>query len=332
VTHDTSPARPLFDDLVAGGAAKVEEWVRRSRGEDLHLDYKRPPRESNPDKRRRWLMETLGEAISGYAYGEGGLIVWGVDKIGRTRSGVESSHIPAPIGALAEFVAELRTLTTRAASPAPAGVRHEALPIAGDRGYAVTYVPASEEGVMDNALHCYHRRSGESFGVLEHYEVVHLLRRTARPRVELAVEMLPAGSSSAPGGGIRRGVDVVFGVSNVGGSLARYPALRIRFLRQWHVLASQNLLRFSEHPHPLQREHVRDVGPEPWQAFVGGADVVVYPRTTAHAFALHYTVPEDASDEEVPDLPYEYSVYADGASDSGTGVVRLVDLLAVPPR
>lgn len=298
--------------------AKDEQWE-----EGLHLDFKQVTRPSGglslEDRR------ALGEALSGFANSDGGLIIWGID-CRRVGGGPDVVQDLVPIRDLRAFLSDLQMQTSQSVSPPVHGVVHHRIMAPGERdaGFVVSLIPANDNpphmaGAKDQ--HRYYRRSGGSFLVMHHHEVADLFGRRPRPNLELSCRVVPNGVSGY-GDSVTADVRVVLGIKNTGRGVARFPALAIH--ESGSVVCSQYGLDGNGRTGLPQR--VMDSGSKV-RVFCGGSGDVVHPNTCLEVTRIPFKVSSDPTTAADLEIPYE--IYADGFSTSGIAVIKGEEILAV---
>lgn len=289
----------LFDSL---DAARIAEYIRTQQEEHLLLDFKTVSRSdlSASDDRKN-----LAKALSGFANSDGGLIVWGVEARKLRSDGPDCATAEKEIDDLATLVSRLNEFTGSFVRPLVDGVRHRAVPTAGNRGFAVTIVPESDVGphMALGGEGRYYKRSGSSFYPMEHFDVEDMFGRRKKPRLD--VEVTVASRGSVRGGGVieHKNPVGVF-VSNSGRGSATNLFVRLT-ISPPYVLSS--------------------IGPEPdgrgglprlsengnrQASYAGGANVVVHPGMRQGIAAIGVTV--TVGQEQLSDLEMVVELAADG--------------------
>lgn len=158
--------------------ALIDRFIIEHQEENLHLDFKlaQASMDSRDDRK------TLAKALSGFANGDGGVIVWGVDA-SPNEDGIDCAHTKRPILPLSQFISKLNEYTGQAVNPLVGGIVHRRIDAGKDSGFAATLVPASDAGPHMAKLgeDRYYKRSGSRFAKMEHYEVADMFGRRARP-------------------------------------------------------------------------------------------------------------------------------------------------------
>jgi hypothetical protein len=202
------------------GANEVAEFIRLGQEENLHLDFKTVGNANlrgNDDKRN------LAKCLSGFANSSGGLIVWGVDAR-KNLQGIDCACERAEIAPVRLFVSRLNELTGDAVSPIVDGVRHKAIEISLDKGFAVTLVPESDSGpyMANLGEDRYYKRSGDSFYRMEHFDLEDMFGRRQKPRLVFNLSNLPV-----PGDNTQE--DLRFSIQNTGRAMARHVGFFVKF-------------------------------------------------------------------------------------------------------
>ena len=184
----------LYTRYMSIAREDIERFVSDAQEEHLTLDFKtvQDAALKRPDDKR-----SIARSLSGFANSEGGLIIWGVDARKNDR-GIDAATALSPITELDRLVPRLNELTGEATSPVVEGVRHRAIDIGDNAGFGVTYVPESETGPYMARLgeNRYYKRSGDSFYVMEHFDVQDMFGRRKQPKLELSIRITGTGSQT----------------------------------------------------------------------------------------------------------------------------------------
>jgi hypothetical protein len=137
-------AEDIYDQLVRGGEAVIDDMIARRRSEELFLDFKRSRDSGAGTTLNLNDRENLARAISGFGNSEGGVIVWGVD-CSPDETGADLARASVPIENPERFVGWLEGAVSGCTIPAHPGVRHHAITTHGSaHGYVVSLIPQSE--------------------------------------------------------------------------------------------------------------------------------------------------------------------------------------------
>jgi hypothetical protein len=217
--------------------ALIDRFISEHREENLHLDFKLVQASMNSKEDRK----TLAKALSGFANGDGGVIVWGVDSRPDAED-IDCAQGKKPISPLSQLISKLNEYTGQAVNPLVSGVLHKRIETGPDSGFAVTLVPASDAGphMAKMGEDRYYKRSGSRFAKMEHYEVADMFGRRQRPELNL-IWRLQMSNEGAPGGGNYRVPAVIISIENSGRGSARAPFIEItspHFFVHTHGIAS----------------------------------------------------------------------------------------------
>ncbi len=309
------PAGEIYRRLQENGIKEIERMRDEQEQESLFLDFKAARGNKAPMEEED--RKTLGEALSGFANTEGGVLVWGVDcRRGTAPDDADAVQGLKPIQGLQRWLSDLQTFEHQVVSPALAGVRHHIIlePVHGeDCGYAITYVPKSES-VPHMAIaktkdqYSYFLRSGTSFVKMGHSMVADRFGR--RPHPDLHVSLYGRSQSEKDN---TRTYELVLGIKNVGRGLAVYPALLIR------LQGSLQFLQFGldgngndglpRHNRGFRQDQTNE------RMYAGGINDVIHPGTTRDVTKLTFSFPIDAllTKNHIA-LAFGFELFAEGYS------------------
>lgn len=252
----------------------LQQHVEERTPEDLHLDFKilNDASFTQEDK------VNLAKSLSGFANSDGGLLIWGVDARRDEVTNIDGAARLSPIANVALAHSRLIRLSGEALVPRHAGVRHRRIDQGDGSGYLVSIVPASSSPphMAKLGVNCYYKRSGDSFYMMEHFDIADAFGRRPQPRLRLYWSLHPGGIASGGGEATKYSVSAVFGIQNDGGGIARFPYLRL-LVEKPHALSTFGLdgnRRNGLPTRPLSGRSSLDGG-----YFVGGADDVIHPGT-----------------------------------------------------
>lgn len=216
--------------------ARISDFVATQHEEHLLLDFKTISRSdlSASDDRRN-----LAKALSGFANSSGGLIVWGVIARKARADGPDCASGLEPISDLSTFISRLNEFTGSFVRPAVEGVRHRAITIAPNSGFAITMVPESEAAphMAMGGEGRYYKRSGSSFYPMEHFDIADMFGRRRRPRLDIDITIAPRGSSRS-GGVVEHPRPIAIYVVNNGRGSARNLFASLRVSARYTISAS----------------------------------------------------------------------------------------------
>jgi hypothetical protein len=189
--------------------------------ERVHFDFKEKSDPRNPllddtDKKN------LARAISGFANGSGGVLIWGLK---------DDTIDPKPINSVSVFIVQLLQMCHNVTDPAVPGVDADFLPSDSNSrsGFGLVFVPESDLPPHRAILKCkatqnhYYVRSGSSFRVATHAQLADMFGRRPRPdlAINLDVKVRDQGKE----------LSITIALENNGRGLARYPFLSLEVSR-----------------------------------------------------------------------------------------------------
>lgn len=292
----------LADLFASLDAARIAEYIRTQQEEHLLLDFKTVNKSdlSATDDRKN-----LAKALSGFANSDGGVIVWGVDARKLKPDGPDCANAPKEIDNVATLVSRLNEFTGSFVRPFVDGVRHRALPTTDGRGFAVTFVPASDAGphMAMGGEGRYYKRSGSSFYPMEHFDIEDMFGRRKKPRFDVEFTVTSRGSMRS-GGIVEHENPIGVFLANHGRGSATNIFARLTVSAPFVLSAvgpeadgRGGLTRISEDGN----RHA---------SYGGGANVVVHPGMRQGVAAVGVTV--SVGQEQLADLELVLEVAADG--------------------
>jgi hypothetical protein len=264
-------AEELFAHYVSHGWTHVLHVIATELPETLHVDFKRKsnPTHSGLDKDDR---KNLGEAVSGVANSDGGVIIWGLETQ-RSDAGDFAAGVQ-PLADAPAFARSLAELTPEIVSPPIVGLRHIAIenPSNPPAGVVVTLVPESDitpHMARGPSQQRYYRRSGASFRPMEHYEIADLFGRRAHPVIDTEFKYDARLSRSGTIAIAEFRASLI--LRNRGRGLARYLSLALTKPQGYQVRhwtgESGGYLPLRLIPAPAGW----------WLRYAGGSGIVIYP-------------------------------------------------------
>lgn len=186
-------AQELYKKVVANGENAIDEFIETRAVEELFLDFKRSSDDGNSRRLNPNDRNNLAKAISGFGNSSGGIVVWGID-CSADDDGADVARAKVSINNVQRFLGNLQGAVSGCTIPPHNGVEHHAIVIdGGDKGYVVTYIPASE-----NAPHQvvgrlqYYIRAGSDFVPAPHQLLAGMFGRRPQPHVFHMFTISPA--------------------------------------------------------------------------------------------------------------------------------------------
>jgi hypothetical protein len=307
-----NPVAELFETFKSGGLAHLQQARNQAMAESLHLDFKLAEKNAAPMTPKD--RQSLGEALSGFANSDGGIVVWGVRALSQAPDEPDVVKELKPIQNLELFLSDLRVASAQVVSPGIVGVDHFPIQDYADStaGYVMTYVPRSDDLHMAVAKdqHRYYYRTNTSFLKMEAFMVADRYGRRPQPRLEVVHEFARSRPAhNTPG---HRYLYAV-GIRNVGRGIALYPALSVgpkgcRLLDEFGLDGNHRTGLTERLERPRRPE-------EAVRVFVGGVNDAIHPGTTLWVTCVSQEIPSEALITNP--LSFEYEVHCQGFSAQG---------------
>ncbi|MHB0961110.1 MAG: AlbA family DNA-binding domain-containing protein [Pirellulaceae bacterium] len=222
-----------------------------------HFDFKEKSQASKPqldddDKRN------LAKAISGFANGSGGVLIWGIEN---------SSISPRPISRVSEFVDCILQMAHQIADPPVLRIDGDFVPSDqdSDSGFGFILIPESELPPhrvvlrLTKVQNHYYTRTGSSFVIATHAQLEDMFGRRPRPKLDLTCRQAPRKPPDS-----EFVMSIIVSIQNIGRGLAKYPFLSLE-VDAPHVLSGYGLdgnghfgLPIIEEASPVHRRRSRD--------------------------------------------------------------------------
>lgn len=205
----------------------IYEHISSKQEEHLILEFKTVnfPDYNNDGKGKVFDKKNLAKVLSGFANSQGGIVVWGI-KASKNEDNQDVASNKKPIRELKRFLNFLNTLEGEAISPSLSGIMHKIIEESNDVGYAVTYVPAS-----NNPPHmamfgekAYYKRSGDSFYTCEHFDIRDMFFRSQSPILKFFFNQ----EFTKEDRGSSFEYTFKFGISNESNVLAKHVSLEMK--------------------------------------------------------------------------------------------------------
>jgi hypothetical protein len=155
--------------------------------ERTHFDFKEKANSASADLEdldRR----NLGKAVSGFANGAGGVLIWGLE---------DQTIAPRPLCEISKVVDTMLRLSHQVTAPAVQGIDGDYIPADGQPtdGFGLIFIPESDlppHRVILNipkVQNHYYVRSGSSFVIATHSQLEDMFGRRPRPLLRLEYEI-----------------------------------------------------------------------------------------------------------------------------------------------
>ena len=269
----------------------------KGKEEDLFLEVKRATVPMTQDDKAN-----LSKALSGFANSSGGLLIFGLvaHKANADEPDVISKE--EPIKDLDRFIPDVQTLIGKAVVPVVEGVEVKTIRYEKDPtlGFVTILVPESGRGphraMLKGTCSQYYKRSGDSFYVMEHFDLADMFGKRRRPDLRFGWRF---GHFVTMGSGNRH-FSIILGLENIGRGIARYPLFGIRSL-SGAVLSELGVDGNRNQGLPkLRSDRSSEI------TFAGGINDVIHPGTTKGITALG-----DFDSNSMPNIKFESLIGAE---------------------
>lgn len=209
--------RTLFEKI---DRTLIEEWIAEGKEENLHFEFKSS---ASTDCSTGSDRSNLAKALSAFANSDGGIILWGI-RTKKDVNGVERASTSALISDCRLFNNKLNELTGDATTPLVEGVIHKVIQFDGSQGCVATFIPPSQTGphMAKFGENRYYKRAGHKLYPMEHFDILDMLGRRQRPKLELILTCSESDFSES--------VKLSIRMKNSGRALAKHAGFFLKFL------------------------------------------------------------------------------------------------------
>ena len=181
------------------------------------------------------------------------------------------------------------------------GVRHKKILIKGDSGFAATVIPWSDSGPHMSKLgeNRYYKRSGDSFYVMEHFDIEDMFGRRKKPKLLLRKKLLQQGGTSI------LNFRLLLAIENTGRGVAKSPFLDINFNPPYKI-AEYGLDGNGSFGLPTLAQSLGSISHR-----YGASNIVIHPGVVHDVTAIQLSIPLVKEFTQVPDLVINYKIAAE---------------------
>lgn len=279
--------------------AEIHDFVNNQIAEDLFIEFKTANYPSGIDFDKK----NFSKCLSGFSNSSGGILIWGISaKENKTKPDVANEL--KPIKNLIDFENYLKKNEGNAIVPTIEGVEYRRILESEQSGYLLIYIPQSERaphmGLFADKR--YYKRSGDSFYMCEHFDLIDMLNRKTAPKIEIELKNEKT-------------------IKEVRNPLINYRYQGIFCVKNIGQVSIKNLVVFIRVKRPF---HISDYGidgngnrgmktiptNEPFKKYASGSELVIHPETYHEVDKI--VLNEIGVDSAMGDLLIEYKVVADG--------------------
>jgi len=294
---------------------EIKEFVETQTTEDLYLEFKTAnfPNELNFDNKN------FSKCLSGFSNSLVGIIIWGI-KASKNKDGVDAANKLKPINELIKFENHLKRIEGKSVVPIIEGIEYRRIEEANDNGFLLVYIPPSERAphMAQYADKHYYKRSGDSFYICEHFDIVDMFNRRTAPKllVEIKFESI---IKKLVNNEERYKYECLFCIKNIGQVSLKYIVVFIDVKSPFNI---------SEYGVDGNRNRGMKLIPtkESFKKYEGGSELVIHPETYHEVDKV--VMNEIGLDNIIDDLLIEYRITAEGMKiNSGKIFIKKEELI-----
>ncbi|MCH8172068.1 MAG: ATP-binding protein [Proteobacteria bacterium] len=231
--------KELFEQLQNEKEELLIRWKDEAFFENLYLDFKKlssPNRKklNNDDKK------IIGKALSGFSNSEGGTVVWGVDARPGSTDGIDTIQELKPFPNFELFQSIIYDLAVQFMAPKNPKIEICSFPSIKDssKGYIALGIGRGDNRPYQSLKdHCFYKRTGGSFIVMERFEIEDMFKAQSSPTLEVGHKFVfgkfDGKDYVVPIAGAERWfvpfkVSILFYLKNISGISAKAPFLNIK--------------------------------------------------------------------------------------------------------
>ncbi len=288
---------------------EIESFVDNKITEDLYIEFKT----SNFPVRLEFDNKNFSKCISGFANSSGGIIIWGI-KASKNKDGVDAASAIKPIKGLIKFENHLKRIEGKAVIPMIAGIEYRRIIKNDDEGFLLVYVPPSDR-TPHMALYAdkhYYKRSGDSFYVCEHFDIMDMLNRKKTPKLHVDLE------NEVISKVVRNNKEKIryhgfVTIKNIGNVTAKNLYILVKVQKPFYIAN----FGIDGNGNRGMRMIKSKNG---YNTYIGGSEVVIHPDFSYEVDKV--VINEIGFDNEIADLKMEFKLYADNMEPITGEIIR----------
>lgn len=280
--------------------SEIDRFISERQEENIYLEFKTTVHPNYNNNNREFDKKNISEVISGFANSDGGIVIWGV-KAKENNKKQDIAYQKKPIKELTKFLNLLNRLEGQAVTPIVSGIIHKKIEISTDEGFIKTYIPPSDLAphMANYSNKHYYKRSGDSFYICEHYDIMNLINRKRSPVLKFQISSLKLQKSGQRSGNIYYDLEFNIQIKNESKIIAKYPCLSI--------VLSNNVI--------IDRYGIDGNGGTGLKktlssgiraTYIGGIDYIIYPDNTIDIDKILLSSFYDSS--QISDIIIEYTL------------------------
>lgn len=277
---------------------EINRFIENRVTEDLYMDFKT----ANYPIELKFDNKNFSKCLSGFANSSGGLIIWGV-KASKNKEGLDVAKELKPISDLIKFENHLKRIEGKSVVPVIEGIEYRSILSSKDTGFLVVFVPPSDR-TPHMALYAdkhYYKRSGDSFYICEHFDIMDMINRKRTPKlsVELRNEQIEQKTKNNE---VKYKYKSIFTINNVSQVSAKHLAVSLK------VYPPFNIAKYGIDGNGHRGMNSLPTN-EDFIKYNGGSELVLHPESFHEVDKI--VLNEIGWDNYTSDLTLEYKVFAE---------------------
>ena len=293
---------------------EIHDFVTNQVAEDIFLEFKT----ANYPQGVEFDKKNFSKCLSGFANSSGGILIWGISAK-ETKDKPDVANELKPIKDILDFENYLKKNEGNAVIPLIEGIEYRRVFENGQDGYLIVYIPSSGRAPHMGlfAGKRYFKRSGDSFYMCEHFDIIDMFNRKTTP--EVAIELknektIKQNRNSV----INYRYQGIFCIKNIGQVSIKNLVVYIKVNGPFHI---------SDYGIDGNGQRGMKTMPtnEQFKKYISGNELVIHPETYHEVDKV--VINEVGSDKAICDLIIEYKVVADDMKMQTGKIVRTVEEL-----
>ncbi len=297
---------------------EIESFVENKITEDLYIEFKT----SNFPVKSEFDNKNFSKCISGFANSSGGIIIWGI-KASKNKDGIDAASNIKPIKGVIKFENHLKRIEGKSVIPMIPGIEYRRILKNDDEGFLLVYVPPSDR-TPHMALYAgkhYYKRSGDSFYVCEHFDIMDMINRKRTPKLYVDLE------SEIIWKKVQNNKEKIryhgfITIKNIGNVTAKNLFILVKVQSPFHI-ASYGIDGNGNRGMKMLRSNAG------FNRYIGGSEIVIHPDFSYEVDKI--VINEIGFDNETADLIMEFKLYADNMTPITGKIIRTKDEILKTP-
>lgn len=299
--------REYFENLEL---KELKAFVEEQTAEDLFLEFKT----ANYPNGIEFDKKNFSRCLSGFSNSSGGILIWGISAKEKKNKPDVANELK-PIKNLIEFETYLKKNEGNAVVPLVDGVEYRRVFEDNNCGYLLVLILPSERA-PHMALFSekrYYKRSGDSFYICEHFDIMDMLNRKTTPKLTVNLFNFKTRKAELRNKEYDK-FECVLCIENVGQVSAKHIVLSIVVISPY-TISDYGI----DGNHNRGMKMLRYIHNSP--KYYGGSELVLHPDTF-HEVDKIVLNEFGSTFKEICDLKIEYSIISEGMKLT-TGIIEI---------